>query len=60
MSENTPAELVRRLQATSYALSLGESLQEIADEVYDLDAGGATERQIDRHIHAWMNEHGFG
>jgi hypothetical protein len=60
VSENTPAELVRRLQATSYALSLGEGLQEIADTVYDLDASGATERQIDRRIHKWMNEHGFG
>lgn len=37
VSDNAPAELVRRLEATSYAASLGEGLQQIADEVYDLE-----------------------
>ena len=60
MFEDMAPSLAARLQATSYALGLDQSLLEIADVVYDMDAAGASERDINRRIHAWMNEHGLG
>ncbi len=58
MLENVPESLVARLQATSYALSLRQNLQDIADEVYDLTTSGATEREVNRRIHEWMQGEG--
>lgn len=60
MFEDMAPSLAARLQATSYALGLDQSLLEIADVVYDMDGRGATERDINRRIHAWMNAHGLG
>lgn len=60
MFEDMAPSLAARLQATSYALGLDQSLREIADVVYDMDVAGATERDINRRIHAWMNTHGLG
>lgn len=57
--ENVASELVARLQATSYALSVGEDLQEIADQVYEMNAAGASEKQINRRIRKWMSENGM-
>jgi hypothetical protein len=59
MFDDMPSELIARLTATSYALSLRQDLQDIADKVYDLNASGATERDINRRIHRWMKEKGL-
>lgn len=55
---NASLDLVRRLQAASYAVDLAEHLEEIADEVRDLDVAGASERDIDRRVRRWMKEQG--
>lgn len=54
-----PSDLVSRLQATSYALSLQQSLRDIADEVYDLEIAGASTKQVNRRINDWMKERGL-
>lgn len=56
MLEGTPEGLMARLKATSYAMSLPEDLRDISEAVYDLAARGATDKEIDAHIHSWMKE----
>lgn len=60
MYDNLDPDLHRRLLAASYALPVTERLQEIADEVYDLDHAGASDREIDRRIEEWTEQTGFG
>lgn len=60
MYDDLAPELVQRLLGASYALPIPEKLREVADEVYDMDADGRTDKEIDAHIVKWMNANGFG
>jgi hypothetical protein len=52
--------LVQRLQAASFALPITEKLREIADEVYEMDHEGRSDKEIDERIREWTDEAGFG
>lgn len=60
MFDEMNQSLIQRLQAVSYAIPVVEKLQDVADEVYDMDARGCTDREISKHIKDWAKDNGFG
>jgi hypothetical protein len=57
--ENLEPELVERLHAASYAIPVVDVLRDLADEVLDMDLGGASEKEIDARIDAWLADTGY-
>jgi hypothetical protein len=60
MFETVDSELMRRLKAASYALPVVEMFRDLADEVACWSVEGVSDKEIDKLIVAWLDEHECG